>query len=304
MRYDCFTFFNEHELLELRLRLLDDVVDRFILVESDTTHQGQSKPLHFELSRDRYQPWLHKIVHVAVRDMPNTTDAWDRERYQRRAISRGLSQACPEDLIIISDLDEIPRPEIVAWLDQHVDAAVSLDMSMHNFKVNLEAPTRWGHARAVRHRHLKDPQALREAAMLPSVPNSGWHFSYVADDAGVQRKLAAFAHSELATEQITSETHIRQCMDLGVDLFGRFVYRFTDENQLPSVLKEPRYRRLFHPGRGPYGLLRAHLYRLEVSGRRRFPSLLGDRQTVFVLPVSLALAGVRAIRRVARILHT
>jgi beta-1,4-mannosyl-glycoprotein beta-1,4-N-acetylglucosaminyltransferase len=89
--YDCFTFFNEFELLELRLRELYDHVDCFVLVEADRTFQNKEKPFYFteQMNAPRWQQYRDKIKVVRVADMPIDTDTWGRERHQRDAIIHG-----------------------------------------------------------------------------------------------------------------------------------------------------------------------------------------------------------------------
>ena len=64
--FDCFTFFNELDLLELRLKLLDEVVDHFVIAESNLTHAGREKPYHFEAAKERFVQWQHKIIYIPV----------------------------------------------------------------------------------------------------------------------------------------------------------------------------------------------------------------------------------------------
>lgn len=113
--YDCFTFFNELDLLEIRLNELDPVVDRFVLVEATVTQRGQPKSLFFRENRERFTKFLPKIEHVVVEDMPagpqTKSNNWKRENFQRRAIMRGLASAQADDFVLISDLDEIPMPK-------------------------------------------------------------------------------------------------------------------------------------------------------------------------------------------------
>ena len=109
--FDCFTFFNELDLLELRLLELDPLVHRFVLVEAPQTFTGLPKPLHFKLNRDRFERFLPKIVHVVLEEFPaGLASAWDREHHSRRGIMHGLADAAPDDLVLISDVDEIPKP--------------------------------------------------------------------------------------------------------------------------------------------------------------------------------------------------
>ncbi|MBV5330446.1 MAG: glycosyl transferase GT17 family protein, partial [Chlorobium sp.] len=113
MIFDTFIFFNEIELLDIRLNILNDCVDRFVLVEATKTFQGKHKPLFFEQSKHLFERYKDKIIHVVVDDLPVNAAPFDREYFQRDAILRGLDGCGSEDLIIISDLDEIPNPEVI-----------------------------------------------------------------------------------------------------------------------------------------------------------------------------------------------
>jgi len=123
---DCFTFFNELDLLKFRLEELYDKVDHFVLIESTKTFTGQVKPLYYSLNKDEFEKWNDKITHVVVTDMPISLPQykidelvalpeirninWVREHHQRRSVAKGLSRLNLnfDDVIILSDLDEIP----------------------------------------------------------------------------------------------------------------------------------------------------------------------------------------------------
>ena len=118
MIFDCFTFFNELDLLEIRLNVLDGVVDRFVLVESTRTFTDKPKRLFYEESKERFARFANKIDHVVVDSFPPFTTAWLYESHQRNQISAGLlrSGAKADDVVMISDVDEIPNPEQVRKL--------------------------------------------------------------------------------------------------------------------------------------------------------------------------------------------
>jgi beta-1,4-mannosyl-glycoprotein beta-1,4-N-acetylglucosaminyltransferase len=120
--YDCFTFFNELDILEIRLNELDPVVDYFVLVEATKTFSGQPKKLIFHENNARYSAFLDKIIHVVVDDMPPvlTNDRWKLEIYQRRSISRALTKCENDDIILISDVDEIPDVRILESIIERV----------------------------------------------------------------------------------------------------------------------------------------------------------------------------------------
>ena len=113
MVYDCFPFFNELDLLEIRLNVLKDVVDKFVLVEAGETHTGKPKPFYFEENRGRFAAFADRIVYLKIEKFPVGHGAWWNENYQRNELMKGLVGAKDDDDIIISDLDEIPNPEKV-----------------------------------------------------------------------------------------------------------------------------------------------------------------------------------------------
>ena len=122
--FDCFTFFNELDLLEIRLETLDSVVDFFVIAEAPITYRADPKPLYFELNKQRFAKFLPKIRHIIVDDLPiekGFDQNWQRETLQRAALERGLADARDEDIIMLSDLDEIPTPakikEAITWHD-------------------------------------------------------------------------------------------------------------------------------------------------------------------------------------------
>ena len=90
MIFDCFTFNDELELLEIRLNVLKDVVDRFVLVEATKTFTNKSKPLIYEENKDRFKEFADKIIHIVVDDFPDDDNPWARENWQRNKIMEGL----------------------------------------------------------------------------------------------------------------------------------------------------------------------------------------------------------------------
>jgi beta-1,4-mannosyl-glycoprotein beta-1,4-N-acetylglucosaminyltransferase len=110
--YDCFTFFNELEVLEIRLNILNDYVDYFVIVEATKTHAGKPKELYYLKNKNKFKKFENKIIHVIVDDMPEIKESrWELENFQRNAIIRGLKNCEPDDIILISDVDEIPNPK-------------------------------------------------------------------------------------------------------------------------------------------------------------------------------------------------
>jgi beta-1,4-mannosyl-glycoprotein beta-1,4-N-acetylglucosaminyltransferase len=226
MIYDCFLFMNEFKVLELRLEELSDVVDKFVLVEATRTFSGNPKPLYFQENQERFSKYLHKIRHVVVDDMPpNPQSAWDVEEHQRNAILRGLQDAQPDDIIIISDVDEIPRSTVVS---SFVGDFAALEVEDFYYKLNCKnlsiktiAPV------LVRRRTLTNPQEVRRRARhywehaTPILRSAGWHFSCMQDAARLSLKLESFAHQEYNKTEFTDPADIAVRIRFGLDFVNR-----------------------------------------------------------------------------------
>ena len=134
--YDCFSYLDENFLLDLRLRVLNDYVDYFVIVEGNKTWQNNYKKLKFNL--DLFKDFKNKIIYIPVEDLPDGDDPYLRENFQRNCISRGLKEAKDEDLIIISDLDEIPNLEKLKNFNLNDRFAVFKQKHFY-YKINLQS---------------------------------------------------------------------------------------------------------------------------------------------------------------------
>ncbi|MBX9778509.1 MAG: hypothetical protein K2Y71_29395 [Xanthobacteraceae bacterium] len=239
--FDCFQFYNEFDVLEIRLAELDPLVDRFVIVEATHTHTGKPKPLFFAENRARYERYLHKIIHVVVDDLPlDDPSHFARDVHQREAIMRGLGDAQPDDRIIFSDCDEIPKPELLrqalgfSWMSRRI---VAFWCENYFYRLNLRNDAhdhRLG-PRLLTMSNLKSPNAVREIQfrfskrrylralarpiaalrvhshlgtfLWPTIYwNGAWHFSYMGDLDAVNLKLSTFAHAH-ELEQLTDVTY-------------------------------------------------------------------------------------------------
>ena len=120
--YDCFTFYTEFELLELRLKSLWNIVDYFVIVESNRTFSNKPKKLQFLERQGEFKEFFSKIRHVTfnAENVPYSgVGDWSIEVSQRNAIMAGLQDAQPDDLVFISDLDEIPAPDILKRIQEN-----------------------------------------------------------------------------------------------------------------------------------------------------------------------------------------
>lgn len=221
--YDCFPFYRELDLLELRLEELYDHVDHFVLVEADTTYTSRPKPFLFEENKSRYTKYLDKIIHVKVEDMPHHPDAWVNDRFQRDQIFRGIESADQNDLILVSDLDEIFRPEAIEQMSNSEQSLFAVRMSLHNFKFNYMRVSPdpyqiWGMAGR---RHLFNdikPDAFRQLRFnfmnspyqfsnngCEVIEHGGWHFGYMGDKDWLLDKAKSFAHTEVNTPEFLAQ---------------------------------------------------------------------------------------------------
>lgn len=250
--HDCFLFFNELDALEIRLEELDPVVDRFVLVEATTTFSGQPKPLVFAGNQARFERFLPRIEHVVVEDLPGA-DAWAREAFQRNAILRGLAGAAPDDVVLISDVDEVPRADAVRRFLREDMQAAALVLRFYYYRLNCQN-TRGTPASPwsviVRRRLLGAPQDARASKhSLPHLLDAGWHFSCLGDERAIREKIQAFSHQELNLPRFTDEAEIRRRIRRGLDLFDRpgFLWRFVplDDSFPRHVLAhQDRFRHL------------------------------------------------------------
>lgn len=190
MIWDTFLFYDEVDMLECRLTELDEVVDRFVLCEGDTTNSGDPKPSYFLEHEERFAPWADRLVRVWATDLP--PGGWVCEARKREWIRKGLRGARPGDLVMLSDVDEIPHPENVRACNP--DSFVRFESSLYCFAVDWLHPEKWVGTIAGRYGTLgSSMQAIRElrhpqAGYLPSM-SGNWHFSWVGGTEANWRKF-------------------------------------------------------------------------------------------------------------------
>lgn len=185
MIIDCFPFFNELDVLELRLNILNDVVDKFVLVEASKTQSKLDKPFFFEENKKRYSQFLDKIVHIKVDDFPQE-NGWAMENFQRNCITKGIDQLNlnDDDIIAVSDVDEIWNPNIEYQIRNFFEKTTcfSIEMKYLVFFLNLETLNKnWVGTVFAEFKNFSQttPQYLRDIKdRIPIIKNSGWHFGY------------------------------------------------------------------------------------------------------------------------------
>lgn len=242
--FDCFTFYNELDLLEVRLTELYDHVDHFVIVEGNTTFTNHPKNFIFEMAQYRFKPFMDKIIHVKVADMPCNKDAWVNDIFQRNGINRGLTTAEPDDIIMVSDLDEIIRPSTVDAMRADTETDIwALRMPLFNFKFNYMLTTGglydvWG--MATRFRLMMPADALRAQRFnlmhMPAgyagngirlMEHAGWQFTYLGDTAFARNKIESFAHTETNVPEIVGQLDIERSVANGDGIAPHPAYRFS-----------------------------------------------------------------------------
>jgi beta-1,4-mannosyl-glycoprotein beta-1,4-N-acetylglucosaminyltransferase len=251
MIYDTFIFFNELELLQMRLHELNSVVDRFVLVEATRTHSNMPKPLYFREHRETFRPFLDKIIYVVVEEVPVFPKPSLVADFHRDALARGLIACKPDDFVMLSDVDEIPRAESVSaavrslpfrqgvaaaawhWLlknpafiwtfrnwfkRRHPFVRVFIHTS-HKFFLNCvrDGPAYWCGTRMVRYRDFSKASHLRRWKGQ-RIENAGWHFSSMGGVERVQAKVAAFTHQEFNQPEFTDSKRLAEAIQRGHDL--------------------------------------------------------------------------------------
>jgi hypothetical protein len=241
--YDCFPFFNELDLLEIRLMELESVVDRFVLAEAPVTHSGRPKPLYFAENRDRFARWRDRIVHVVVDDMPGGPDPWRRENHQRNAVVRGLAGAGPGDGVIISDADEIPSADAVRrWPG---DARMLAQVFAY-YWINCVGGQWTGSRILPRAQFDAFPNATAvRLTEFPLLERGGWHVSFAGGPERIRTKLEAYAHQDVNQDRTKSAEHLAHVIATGSDLFGREGHKWQFvplDRRFPAAVRTRRRR--------------------------------------------------------------
>ena len=248
MVYDSFQFFNELDILKLRMNVLKDVVDYFVISESTVTFSGDPKPLYYNENKEMFKEFEHKIIHNIVDDTPMDCNAFMRDHHQKCAVARGLKDCKPDDIIIFSDVDEIPNPETLKELLPKVEDGKIYMMAqrlfycyldMEEVSGNLLSVTgefdgvekkQWLGTKVCRYSVLDNytTEELRnkeQKAIGVRVPNGGWHFSYMGGGKKqstadrVKYKIKSAAHQEYNNRHIL--WNVRKNIKNMQDIFGR-----------------------------------------------------------------------------------
>ena len=235
--YDCFQYFNEDHMVDLRLNILDEYVDYFVISESTKTHQGKDKSLNFNI--ENFKKFKHKIIYT-IADFQNEKEVINHtggesivEQHQRNNILNGLNKASDNDLIILSDSDEIPDFKKIGQI-KSTTKFTAFSQKMFMYKLNLQNldESGWIGSKICRKKNLPKPQKLRDLKFKQypfwrldkrnlQIIKGGWHFSFLQNAKDIANKIQSFSHGEFNTIDNTNIKKIVQKISHGKDIFNR-----------------------------------------------------------------------------------
>ncbi|MBS3049173.1 benzoate transporter [Enterobacter mori] len=272
MIYDCFLYYDEDMLLDIRLHTLANVVDKFVIVESKFTFTGRPKPLNFNI--DKFKAFADKIIYV-VNDteptkLPGTKYSpdyevapWEVEANHRNSIMQGLVNAKPDDIIIVSDVDEIFKPEAIKKINpRHL--CTTIHQNFYNYQFNMQVfnkdgtPRKCTLPRATTYKNLLEffdgePETFRNIKRNrifkkwswfkwnwfkfnnKVIDNGGWHFSWVMTPERISEKMSTISHQEYNTPDFNNPEHIKKVLKNAEDIWGR------DRKLVQQELKKPEF---------------------------------------------------------------
>lgn len=268
MVIDCIPFFNELDILKLRLNILAPLVDRFVIEEATHTFSGLPKELCFEKNKQMFAEFLPKITYLVVDNSPADISTHERDKFQKNALEKALTEVSQEDVLILSDVDEIPNPEVLKKIIEEFDKEKIYHLAQRNFYcyLNMEeisgnllsitgefpgvSRKMWLGTKVFSKKNIPDTGIIDLREISPTdkrsvrVENGGWHFGYMGSchetdvSKRVGTKVVAAAHQEYNTEDVLAE--VKDRLILGEDIFGRnavFQWATIDESY-PSYLLE------------------------------------------------------------------
>ena len=234
--YDCFQYFNEDHIVDLPLNVLDKFVDYFVISESTKTHQGKNKKINFDIKN--FPKFKNKIIFI-VADYRKEINFSNHiggespvEKHQRNSLIKGLKDASLDDLIILSDSDEIPDLTKLSKINNK-KKFVAFSQKMFMYKLNLQNldESNWIGSRITKKKNLKSMQELRNLKFKDypfwridkfnqQIIDGGWHFSYLQTSSQILNKVKSFSHGEFNNETL-NQTIIEEKIFKNEDIFGR-----------------------------------------------------------------------------------
>jgi beta-1,4-mannosyl-glycoprotein beta-1,4-N-acetylglucosaminyltransferase len=257
MVYDCFTLRDELDMLELRLSILDKVVDKFVICEANKTFTNHSKNYNYLENLDRFKQWHDKIIYLPIEleddgldfttkdtTYTPTSAAWQFEYQQRSALIYGLNEIEDNDLILMGDVDEIPNPKDIK---NSLDLTIFV-MDFYYYFINNKSmgpqDKQWLGTAAIKGKYLSKLNSLQELRNIRHTLNpikSGWHLSYMGGKEMIKEKIKTISHTEYNKEEYYSNENIELSLNTGKDIFNREEMNFQivdTKNEYPIEIFE------------------------------------------------------------------
>lgn len=251
--FDCITFFDENFLTNLRFEILNNVVDYFIICESNYDHSGNKKKINFKLNNDKFK---NKVRHIIIEEnFPNLINLWETEKYQREKIFDGIKDADENDYILYSDSDEIPNPALLKDVNLKKNFGIFLQ-NFYVYKLNIfnNYETPWEGSRICKKKNLKSFNYLRKKIVKKNIKkpfwkinvekniqlfeNGGWHFNNLYSTEIISKKLKTFPHHKYSSDRFSNIENIKLKIQKMEDLFERgHKYKKVEiDNSYPAFL--------------------------------------------------------------------
>ena len=245
--YDCFQYFNEDHMVDLRMNILDPYVDFFVISESTKTHQGQNKKINFDI---RNFPQFKDKIKFLVADYDKKINFENHtggesiiEQHQRNYLINGLKDASPEDLIILSDSDEIPDLSKIKNINKN-KKFIAFSQKMFMYKLNLlnVEESGWIGSKITKKKNISSMQELRNLKFKNypfwridkghlQIIEGGWHFSFLQTPDQILKKIKSFSHGEF-NNSLLNENSIEEKILKNEDIFNRgFTLKKIDLNE-------------------------------------------------------------------------
>ena len=245
--YDCFQYFNEDHMVDLRMNILDPYVDFFVISESTKTHQGQNKKINFDIKNF---PQFKDKIKFLVADYDKKINFENHtggesiiEQHQRNYLINGLKDASPDDLIILSDSDEIPDLSKIKNINRN-KKFIAFSQKMFMYKLNLlnVEESGWIGSKITKKKNISSMQELRNLKFKNypfwridkghlQIIEGGWHFSFLQTPDQILKKIKSFSHGEF-NNSLLNENSIEEKILKNEDIFNRgFTLKKIDLNE-------------------------------------------------------------------------
>ena len=234
--YDCFQYFDEDHMVDLRLNILNQYVDYFVISESTKTHQGKDKKINFDIKKfSKFKDKIKFIVADYSKEINFNKHIGGEspiEQHQRNSLIKGIEDASSEDLIILSDSDEIPDLTKLNEINNN-KKFIAFSQKMFMYKMNLQNidESDWIGTKITKKKNITTMQNLRNLKFkkypfwridknnLQTI-HGGWHFSFLQTSEQILKKIKSFSHGEFNIDNI-NEKSIEKKILKNEDIFGR-----------------------------------------------------------------------------------